>query len=114
MKFNNLGDVLMDEKLIYFINEKISYIYFKKSNVKVGHRLNRSAINYLEEHNLFNSENLIKEYIEIIGKKNNLPSSVREFIMEIVRQSIIDTIKFYERKDKKQLIYTKNNGKDNR
>jgi hypothetical protein len=91
-KFNNIEEVLKDERLTHFLDKRISHISFKRSHIPEGTRLKRSPVDFLEERGWFNSKDLISLYIGIVGKKTNLPSAVREFITEIVRQSIIETI----------------------
>ena len=91
-KFNNIGEVLRDERLTHFLDKRISHISYKRGHIEVGLRLKRSPVDFLEERGWFNSKDLINQYVGIIGKKTNLPSVVRSYITEIVRQSIIETI----------------------
>ena len=95
MKFTNIGEVLKDEACSKFIHRQIIEIY-KKRRETGYHRLKRSPINYLEDRGQFNPRYLINEYVGILGKKSQLPRGVRDLVVLIVRQSIQETIQFYD------------------
>lgn len=91
-KFNNIGDVLKDERLTHFLDKRISQIRFNRSHIPEGRMLKRSPVDFIEERGWLSSNDMINQYIGIVGKKSNLPSNVRSYITEMVRQSIIETI----------------------
>jgi len=96
MKFNNIGEVLKDEKCAYFLDKQITATKYYRSIVPVGTRFKRNAVDYLEERGLFNVKELINLYVGIVGKKTELPSKARKMIQSMVRESIQETIKYYE------------------
>lgn len=95
-KFNNIGEVLKDEKCAYFLDKQITATKYYRSIVPIGTRFKRNSVDYLEENGLFNAKELINQYVGIIGKKTELPSKAREMVVAMVRESIQETIKFYE------------------
>lgn len=96
-KFNNIGEVLKDEKCAYFLDKQITATKYYRSIVPIGTRFKRNSVDYLEENGLFNAKELINQYVGIIGKKTELPSKVRQMVVAMVRESITETIKFYEK-----------------
>jgi len=95
MKFTNIGEVLKDKACCRFLNRQVTGIAFKRQAIGIS-KLKRSPINYLEEKGLFNPRDLINEYVGILGKKSQLPRGVRDLVVSIVRQSIQETIQFYD------------------
>ena len=95
-KFNNLTEVIRDEKCQYFLDKQIAATNHYRSIIPVGMKAKRSPIDYLQEHGMFTAKELLNQYVGIIGKKTALPSEVRATILMMVRNAINETIKFYE------------------
>ena len=95
-KFNNIGEVLKDEKCNYFLDKQITATKYYRSIIPVGMKARRSPIDYLQEHGMFTAKELLNLYVGIVGKKTDLPMAVRATILMMVRNAINETIKFYE------------------